>query len=323
MPAGLYMDKVLVLKEPAWHRIGHVVEEPIPASEAIAKTGVDYPVSTQPLFLPGGRESGYFAVVRDADGDQPEKVFGIAKAYELVHVTDIAAQLDAIQWPLSSVGALHDGATVFFSYDLGDREVVGEQYKMFLGLLHPYTPGSSWKAMLTPIRFVCQNTVVAGMGQATNRISVPHRGDARAQIDLAILRTQAAAMEDRVKAALETMIKVKVTKDVADEILGEVFPWKHRERMVLTVDADAEKRRKDNVERWVKMHKDVTIQLYDRFCDEFPHLGGTGYALYQAVVEQADYRGARNPDRAYADALVGERAKQKERAYGAVLARAN
>lgn len=313
-------QRCLTLKSPAWHRIGTVVEKAVTPSDAISLVNVDYGVYREPLLLPDGTDSGYVAVVRDAvDQETDRTVLGIGKKYELVHVSEMADQLDELPWPLASVGAIKNGGEVFFSFDLGDQEIAGEGYKMYVGFLHPYTPGASWRTMLTPIRIVCMNTAIAAESAAKSKIAVRHTAGAKARMDHAtvVMRTQANL--DRLKSQLESMTKVKLTLDAADAILEQVFPYASRGRTAFIVDDEAYAKKADADRRYTDALKSTTLQLYDRICDEFPAIAGTGYALYQAVVEHGDYAAARNPSRAYEDAVFGERGKRKARAFGTIL----
>lgn len=321
MSDAIYGDRCLTLKEPAWHRIGEVVQEAMRPTDAISRARVGFDVVTEPLLLADGTETGYIAVVREADESGAREVFGVAKNYELVHVRDIAEQLDKLPWPLASVGALHKGSELFFSFDLGAEKIVGEDYNMFLGIIHPYRPGWSWKAMLTPVRFVCQNTVLAGTRAASMKLAVMHRGDAKGRIDLALVEGQAAAMGKAVKGELKAMAKVKVTDELADDVLTRTFPYV-KVSPTMAVDEDVFKARQAAALALTERLKATTLDVYDRVCAEYPKIAGTGYALYQAVVERADYDKARKAESAYEDALVGERAKQKVRAYEAVLSHA-
>src|SRR5678815_3071880 len=49
-----------------------------------------------------------------------------------------------------------------------------------------------------------------------------------------------------------------------------------------------------NVHAYQMMRVDVfrqgTLELYDKICDEYPDIAGTSWAIYNAVVECADYR---------------------------------
>ena len=71
MSANIYEDELtgqasfFTVKEPAWHRLGKVLDEPLTAQRAIVEAGLDFEVEKQQLLLPDGRDAkGAFATIR-------------------------------------------------------------------------------------------------------------------------------------------------------------------------------------------------------------------------------------------------------------------
>lgn len=61
---------VMVVGEPAWHRLGTVLDRPATAAKAIQAAHLDWEVIKQPLFAGEAehhRIPSYFAIVRDDD----------------------------------------------------------------------------------------------------------------------------------------------------------------------------------------------------------------------------------------------------------------
>lgn len=330
MAHEIFGERFVSVREPAWHRIGTVIDAPVPTSEALKLANVTYGVATKPLLYqdPSGKsftDSGYVAVVRDATPDDPnELVLGTAKGYELIHVTDV--NFDDIEFPISTVGALRHGAEIFMTYDMGDREIVGEAYKMFMTIVHPYAPGYSWRVMLTPVRVVCQNTLIMGENAATAKISVSHHAGARARVDTALVMARAQAMEHRALHRLKALADKALTPDDVDRVLTVAYPAAQPKNFVVdpTPDdlvADKAAALYDYRVNAAEKLRNATKILYDRFNDEHPSHAATGYALYNAVVEHEDYRlGARTSESKAGElAVIGTRATTKVKTLNAIL----
>lgn len=327
MSHEIFGSRFLGVREPAWHRIGQVIEHDVTASEAVALAGLDYGVEKVELYLPDGIASGYSAIVRAATEDAEQEVFGVARDYELVHINEIVEQLDSLPWPITSAGALRGGKEIFVCYDLGDREMLGEAYTMNLAIAHPYAPGKAWRAMLTPTRVVCQNTLVFGERLATSKFSASHLPGAKGRIDNALVEASAAAMEHKALEALEALQKTKVRKKDVTNVIEITFPVPAMPRQItpaMLLQSEDEKAEEVlNYEKSVQYHTNIrkgAVETYNRFCDEHKDFAGTGYALYQSIVEWADWRESRSSEARIAEAaLVGARANEKKRAFKAIM----
>lgn len=55
----------------------------------------------------------------------------------------------------------------------------------------------------------------------------------------------------------------------------------------------------------------ITVQLLNKFNDEFPQVANTSWALYQAITEHADHREGRKNEAVGESILYGNRAKEK------------
>lgn len=325
MAHEIFGSRFLGIREPAWHSVGTVIQEDVKASEAVQVAGLDYGVEKVDLFLPDGMASGYSAVIRQSTDDDPvQQVFGVAKDYELVHITDIVDQLDNFPWPVSSAGALRRGAEIFITYDLGDRELFGEDYKMYLAVAHPYAPGTAWRAMLTPVRVVCSNTLVFGDSVSQATFAVKHHTGARARIDEALVLSKAAAMEERAYQALEHLKATKITKPKLKQIMEITYPVKSMPMLERALRTDDEKlaRAKHDHELRIGQTERIragAVEVYNKFNEEHKDFAGSGYALYQAVCEWADWREGRGGEAAMAESsLIGSRSQEKRKAFKAI-----
>src|SRR5690606_15761772 len=61
------IESALFIGQPAWHGLGTVVQQAPSLDDAIIMAGLDWTVSTKPLFLGDGRKVAAQGVIRDTD----------------------------------------------------------------------------------------------------------------------------------------------------------------------------------------------------------------------------------------------------------------
>lgn len=327
MSHEIWEDRFVAVRVPAWHGIGQVFQEEISASKAAEEANLLYAVGKYPLAARVGSRyvnSGLVIIGRE-EGDQLES-FGVAKEFEITMLADIMEELDvlAARYPLSSAGAMRKGAEVFFTFEIsGESDIVGEEYREYLAVLHSYRPGVSHKVMYTPVRVVCNNTLVMAESSAKSRLTVSHAAGATERLSAAYAITDALAQAASVKRVLKLMSQKKLSEAKADEVLARIYGrYKPKDKL----DEAIIERVSEEVVRTYAPQRPSQVRYHDRmiemarkayeiFNDEHPQLSGTAYAMYQAVVEIADHRKARGEDGPYESALIGTRAQEKQVAW--------
>ncbi|KKL93629.1 hypothetical protein LCGC14_1872830, partial [marine sediment metagenome] len=129
MPASLFGERFLSYREPAWHRLGLVLDEPITALKAFRKMG-PYEVKLIPLSAVGMTdvEIPHRAIVRTGTNDDPNnRVFGIvSEDYVLIQPKEFCEIWDEhVAEPIETIGALQQGETLFISTKLPSFDVNG------------------------------------------------------------------------------------------------------------------------------------------------------------------------------------------------------
>ena len=51
MPNNIFGDRFLGRREPAWHRIGQVFDEPMTMTQAIKRAGIDFHIAKHPVVV--------------------------------------------------------------------------------------------------------------------------------------------------------------------------------------------------------------------------------------------------------------------------------
>jgi len=326
MSHEIYENRFVAVREPAWHRLGKVFESPIPPSQAVTEGDLDVVPVVEPLYLQGPNgpiDSGLIVTGRWEDGQFV--VYGSpAKQFEVVELSKVLPELDRLAetFPLSSAGTLRKGSEIFFTFGVPDTtEIAGEAYKEYYVYRHSYAPGTANLVMYTPVRVVCNNTLITGERDASFKLSVGHTGRTEERTTAAIVIARAVRQADAIKSRLEALAKRQISRDTAVDILKKVYaPYAPAPVPASVSDLVSEDMvnlfnnpaRAAYADRLVE----TTLAAYDRFNDEHPTVAGTAYALYQAAVEAADWRRGRAS--MVESAVVGARADEKVRAWNLI-----
>lgn len=334
-------------KEPGWHHLGEVFadDEQMTATEAIQRVRGDFGVELWPITAtrPSGESValGGKAVMRAPVADDPtwRELAKAGEGYELVTNLELAAMIDPLarDWPVETAGILGKGERMFLTLRGGEVEVAGERIEDFYLVSNSYEPGSAIWIAYTPVRTVCQNTLNSGLDSARIKVAVAHTTGAKERLETCTqLVAQMVGAKEKTIAAMRALAETRVTVEEAQAIVKAAFPARAKASTLQFAEqagADVEKigwaaKQAETYRYFLRQSERMqvtSLELYDRVCDEFPAIGGTAWAVYNAVVEATDYAGRwdRHGATLMRSAVFGDRAKAKERAFGAALALAN
>ena len=181
-------DSFYSVRQKAWHGLGTIVENYQTSSEVIVGAGLDYTVEKRPkkamdnfgdftLEMPG-----CYATVRTDNqsvlGEVKEK-FTIIQNIDAFKFFDDIVKGEGIKY--ETAGALGNGETIFVSAKLPSYIKIGnndicEQY-LFLTNSHDGTKAVTMG--FTPIRIVCNNTLMASLRGCQNKYKIYHTENAQ------------------------------------------------------------------------------------------------------------------------------------------------
>lgn len=347
MSANIFGERFLGRREPAWHNIGTVFEEALSPREALMHAGADFrfilsPAVTQietPLGTQLIEAKGKSFIVREPVADDPEyRITGIASDnYGLIQNEEIAIALERLtdNWPVETVGVLGKGETLFIALDAGVGEVKGEKIHQYFLVSDTKDGGTSLKIAFTPVRVVCQNTLVTGLRQATVSAALTHNSNVGAAFDVRIdLVSKMQAAQKFTMNLFETMANIALSDDEFTQVLEQVYPYPKVPKKMRMLEGledgdiamlgelyDEATKAQYAFEYYVNranILRDGAHTLFSKLNDEFPNIAHTAWAGYNAVVESADFR--EGPDSLFGSALFGSRAVEKRRAFAALSA---
>jgi phage/plasmid-like protein (TIGR03299 family) len=275
---------------PPWHGLGTRLAAPPTSREAIEAARLDWTVAKAPLYVVGGTRlhelPDRFALLREDQIGHPDcHIFGIAgREYVPLqnrHAFDFFDPL--VQEGHASyvtAGALGKGERVWIQARLtGDLEIAsGDSVERFLLLSNSHDGTSSVQVKLTPVRIVCNNTLILALSDG-RAINIRHDQDMAGRLEQAKeLLGLVNQRYDEVARLFRRVAATKLTREVALRYFEVVFP------NGTTPEAD---RRVQESRRWA-----FHFYEHGRGTD-LPEVKGTLWAAYNGVTELIDHRKAR------------------------------
>lgn len=300
MSDNLFGSRFGDARKPAWHHLGTVFEKAMSATQALRKIG-SYSVRLAPAIA-DGVPLNRMAILRDPTTDDPEvRVFGVVSDdYYLITPEDVCSIYDEqVAQPIETIGALGYGETFFLSTYLPTLDVKGDELENYLLISNPMTGLMSSEIRVTPVRVVCQNTLIASDRLATQKLRIVHNKDAKQRLGEWLRETyEFAETSSRVLRDLfELMASVRMRDAEARKLFEYAYPLPSAPRNT-AIKSQMEKR----IGWW-----DENVKLMERRREGakmlFEGMGtgmdskaakGTLWGAYNAVVETEDYRRGRD-----------------------------
>src|SRR4051812_21979592 len=178
-------DTMMSVRRVPWHRLGVVLDErPHTLAAALEAAGLTWTVAKEPLYRSGGQPvAGHHATVRQ---DTDEVLGVVSDDYVVVQNEQcfaFLANLLGSELIFETAGSLWGGRQVLITAALPDHITVGgDEVRPYVVLSAWHTGTGAIRAMTTPVRAVCANTVRAALERARAVYRVRHVGDPSSQL---------------------------------------------------------------------------------------------------------------------------------------------
>jgi phage/plasmid-like protein (TIGR03299 family) len=178
-------DSLMVVRTPAWHGLGVVLDHtPRSLDDALSASGLTWSVTKQALRRDEGRPvPGFHATVRE---DTDEVLGVVSDDYVVVQNRECFTFLTNLlgsELIFETAGSLWTGKQVFITAKLPDHITAGgDEIRPFVVVSAWHTGTGAIRAMTTPVRAVCANTVRAALDRAHAVHRVRHVGDPTGQL---------------------------------------------------------------------------------------------------------------------------------------------
>jgi len=172
------VESMFSVREVPWHGLGQIVSTAPSSEDALVLAGLDWEVCRKPVIVDGKEVPGYVANVRDID----DKVLGIVSdRYKIVQNKQAFDFTDSLiasgNVVYETAGSLKDGKTIWLLANLPDTKLVGDDVKTYICFTNSHDGKGAIRAMMTPVRVVCNNTLNCAISTAQRMWSMKHMGD--------------------------------------------------------------------------------------------------------------------------------------------------
>jgi len=304
-----------------WHRLGQAHLGYMTAQEVMEKTFCDFEVVKRKVFV---QDSGVGAdaTMKEVPGSMAtvrtdtEDVLGIVgDNYNVLQNRDAFKFFDPIvdrkEAIYDSAGVLRGGRTIWLSAKLPDSVVLpgDDVIDMYLMFANSHDATSAVRAMFTPVRVVCQNTL--NMATYTGCREVRIRHDSSLEDNLreatAIMGLYRQSMRDTMPTYRQMMEKSMNLK---------AFQAYTRMLWAEPVEAASTRAQNNFDRREVKL-----VEAYNRECERGFKTAGTVWSGYQAITDYIDHSvGARwSVSRSVGSKIFGTYASKRREAFSAAV----
>jgi phage/plasmid-like protein (TIGR03299 family) len=178
-----------------WHGLGTIVNEAPNSQEALKLAGLDWEVEKRKIFIQRNYPDirfddipDHYANVRITDN----AVLGIVgEQYQIVQNKEAFDFVDSLvslgdgKVKYETAGSLRGGKKVWLSTKLPSFKVMNDEMENYVCFTNSFDGCGSIRAMVTPIRVVCMNTLNMAINQATRTWSCVHKGDISNKLSVA------------------------------------------------------------------------------------------------------------------------------------------
>lgn len=302
-----------------WHGLGTKVSEKITPDEMQIAAGLDWEVQKTPFVNPitQAESEDWSMLVRSSDG----KEFGpCGKKYVPVQNKEALGFFkkftESGKMQLETAGSLDGGRRVFVlakttqSFRLAKAK--DDKVDSYLFCYHPHIWGQSLKVMWTPIRVVCQNTLMQALGSKSAEFRMPHVTEFNA--DMQFKAESALGLADEQMKQFQDTAEILSMKEFTDQKL-----WRYWASLFQPSLVNEKKITPDMFNRTMEH---MNVLLHKQPGAEFAK--NTWWQALNTVTYYVDHRAGRERDAAMTSSWLGQKGavKRKALAQATQLARA-
>lgn len=297
-----------------WHRLGVQVKGAATVREALVAAGLDFTVERRPVMYNHGTEEA--PLLRSMPNqyvnyrtDTGEALGVVGSRYHISQNESALSFFDSIVGEhgaiIETAGVLNAGRQTFISAKMPPHIFVpGDVIDPYVLLINSHDGSGSIQAMVTPVRVVCNNTLLMAIGRHSNRVSVTHTKSADQR-----LREAGRVMgiydqfAQEMSGALTHLTYKRVTEKQVDAYIARLF------------HSDSEAAGRATSARSANIRETVKGYLYGTAGGQqlYP---GTAYQAYQGITGFfQNVKEYRTDDGVMAQQLLGDDGRTMLRAF--------
>lgn len=221
------MAHIFVDRTTTWHAIGKSVEECRDMEQVLAKSGLDYTVTKEPVFMDCGlgrvQIPNRFVTVRSSD-NHPYDV--VSDKFEIIQNREAFDFVNYMGDELSfeKAGETENGM-VYIIGKLPEVSILGDAFTPHVIFRNGFNGKVKITAAITPLRLVCQNQFNFAFKNAANAITIRHVRNAEAKLEEAreTLRMCGNYMQELNDMA-EHFAGMKISGPQMERVVKYLFP---------------------------------------------------------------------------------------------------
>jgi len=209
-----------------WNQLGTDVTTATTADEALAMSGLDWDVVSNPVYNSSGNViDGYFANTRSSDGE----VLGIVgRRYQIVQnvdAFDFTNSLTQRGVTFEKAGVFHHGRAVWLLAKLPSTDILGDKFDPYVVFINSHDGTGAIKVAMTPIRIACSNALNFALKNASRSWSTRHMGNITQKLEEA-KHTLGLANNYMIGLAndADRLAQTTFTTDQFERVFDRVFP---------------------------------------------------------------------------------------------------
>ena len=220
------VESLMYVREVPWHGLGTRVEEAPTSAEAIKLAGLDWEVQPKPIYTEDNIViPNHKANVRDIDN----KVLGIVTdRYKIIQnkdAFDFTDNLIGEDCKYETAGSLCGGKKIFLLARMPERKILEEAFDPYICFTNTHDGSGSIRAIMTPTRVVCQNTLSLAIKNASRMWSTRHVGNLEAKLEEARHTLKLANdYMDKFEIVADQLAHTKVADEEVIKFLDDLFP---------------------------------------------------------------------------------------------------
>lgn len=225
-------DTMFSVRKTPWHGLGAVLDKhPNGIEDALERAGLAWRVETRPALVTGAdgvpMEVPNHVVTVRTDTDTPLGV--VSDRYHVVQNIEAFQFLDNLigtDMLFETAGSIKGGRRIWVMTKLPEWiEIGGDRVDQYLGIYNGHDGLQSCTVAVTPIRWVCQNTIRWGLRSAKATHTVRHVGDASTRLHEA--RAVLGLTVDyykQLKVVGDKLATQRMTEKQLSQVVGELWP---------------------------------------------------------------------------------------------------
>lgn len=270
------IETMMSVREKPWHYsmtsdVTKIIQEAPNSHDALVAAGLDWTVESKPIYDANGNLiKGYKANTRSSDN----KVLGIVgNRYKIIQNVDAFQFTDNLiggDVRYETAGSLLGGTKVWMLAKMPERKIAGDDVETYVAFTNTFDGKGSVRAIVTPVRIVCNNTLNLALSTAKRSWSMRHQGDIESKLAEAreALELTDIYMEELAKQA-DRWANVTINEEMVQNALNKLFPVKED-------DTDRKKRN-------VQDAKDQFMVCY--FAPDIAKFRGTAWGAINAMTD--------------------------------------